>query len=495
MEPSAKLARRYLKFNVTGLPVARPPRNADEIYGFSRKLERLLRESRPIYREFADYLNRQKLGVARRLKHVENVLRFERRVLRGRRVEDLSLSQFKSAFSTIFNSERLDNDTKKLYKTSLKKFFEFLVSEKSGSKRSTWKKILAFLEGIKIRETEPKIEPLTEDEFRRLYEAAEDLQMKAIISLAYECGPRSGELLTCKIGDVRLHENYAEILVSGKTGQGALIAVRSYGDLVNHLAHHPLKDDPEAPLWFTWRGGVIKPLTHQTLNFRLKKLASKAGIKRQIRFHLFRHTAATEKAKFLTDREMCQYFRWSSRSSMPAKYAHLAARDVKPKILSYYTGERVSRQQILKCWRCSQPIQPGVRYCPRCGSPINQSEVIRTAIHVNKLEKTIQELQNKLDSLLGHVVKPSLRERDVKMIIDLDEDVSEITPEKLAEILEKKSHIPDLVIMRDGEEVIVENREDIVKSENKAYLYKAYMIGGRIVLEPIRLDYSNDYHF
>ncbi|MHC1628693.1 MAG: hypothetical protein ACXQTI_07675, partial [Candidatus Nezhaarchaeales archaeon] len=148
---------------------------------------------------------------------------------------------------------------------------------------------------------------------------------------------------------------------------------------------------------------------------------------------------------------------------------------------SYYTGEQASRQQILKCWRC--------------GSPINQSEVIRTAIHVNKLEKTIQELQNKLDSLLGHVVKPSLREKDVKMIIDLDEDVSEITPEKLAEILEKKSHIPDLVIMRDGEEVIVENREDIVKSENKAYLYKAYMIDGKIVLEPIESDDLNDYHF
>jgi len=477
------------------LLVTRPPRNADEIYGFSRKLERLLSGSRPIYREFADYLNRQRLGVARRLKHVENVLRFERKVLRGGKVEDLNLNQFKSAFLAILNNDELDNDTKKLYKISLKKFFEFLVSEKSNSKRNTWKKILAFLEGVKIRETEPRIEPLTEDEFRRLYEAAEDLQMKAIISLAYECGPRAGELLTCKIGDVRLHENYAEIFVSGKTGQGALIVVRSYGDLVSHLAHHPLKDDPEAPLWFTWRGGVIKPLTHQTLNFRLKKLASKAGIKRQIRFHLFRHTAATEKAKFLTDREMCQYFRWSSRSSMPAKYAHLAARDVKPKILSYYTGEQAPRKQTLKCWKCGQPIQPGVRYCPRCGSPINQEEVIRTAMHVNKLEKTIQELQNKLNSLIGHVVKPSLKEKDVKIIIDLDEDVSEITPEKLAKILKERRNVPDLVIMRDGEEVIVENREDIINSENKAYLYKAYMIDGRIVLEPIKSDDLNDYHF
>ena len=81
------------------------------------------------------------------------------------------------------------------------------------------------------------------------------------------------------------------------------------------------------------------------------------------------------------------------------------------------------------------------------------------------------------------------------MVIDLDEDASEITAEKLAEILEKKSYIPDLVIMRDGEEVIVENREDIVKSENKAYLCKAYMVGGKMVFELIEPDHLNDYRF
>ena len=116
-------------------------------------------------------------------------------------------------------------------------------------------------------------------------------------------------------------------------------------------------------------------------------------------------------------------------------------------------------------------------------------------MHVNKLEKTIQELQDKLNLLIGHVVKPSLREKDVKIIIDLDENVSEVTPEKLAEVLKERRHVPDLVIMRDGEKVIVENREDIVKSENKAYLYKAYMIDGKIVLEPISSDDLNDYHF
>ena len=485
-EPAAKLAGKYLKFNAGGLPVIRSPRNAEELYGFERKLERLLEGARPIFREFAEYLRRQRLGSARRLKHVENVCRLERRLFGGRKIEDRSFREFKFAFSKFLEDEHLDNDTKKIYKISLKKFFEFLVSEKSKAKRSTWRKILGFLEDVKIKETEPRIEPLSEEEFRKLYEAAEDIQLRAIISIAYECGPRAGELLTCRIGDVRLHENYAEILVSGKTGQGALLAVRSYGDLVNHLAHHPMKDDPEAPLWFIWRGGEFRPLTHSALNSRLKKLARKAGLKRRIRLHLFRHTAATEKAKFLTDREMCQYFRWSSRSSMPSRYAHLAARDVKPKILSHYTGEQIQHEKVLRCWKCGQPVQHGVKYCSRCGAPVDQSEVVRTAIHVKELEEAVRELQHKLDMLLDCIVKPSLRGKDVRIILDLDGDISRITPEALAKILERKNYVPDLVVMKDDEKISIENREKIVNSDGRLYLYKAYMIGDRIVLEPLR---------
>ena len=127
---AAKLARRYLKFNVRNDPMAKPPRDSDELYGFSRKLDRLLEKARPIFREFADYLGRQRLGLARRLKHVENVCRFERRFLVDRQVERVSSKEFKQAFSKILNDKGLDNDTKKLYRVSLKKFYEFLLAER-----------------------------------------------------------------------------------------------------------------------------------------------------------------------------------------------------------------------------------------------------------------------------------------------------------------------------------------------------------------------------
>ncbi|MCD6592678.1 tyrosine-type recombinase/integrase [Candidatus Bathyarchaeota archaeon] len=464
--------------------MAKPPRDSDELYGFSRKLDRLLEKARPIFREFADYLGRQRLGLARRLKHVENVCRFERRFLVDRQVERVSSKEFKQAFSKILNDKGLDNDTKKLYRVSLKKFYEFLLAERE-EKSGEWEKILEFLKNTKIRETEPKIEPLSDEEFQRLYEACNDLQMRAILSIARECGPRAGELLTCRVGGVRLHDDYAEIMVSGKTKQGPLLIISSYGDLINHLNHHPLRNDPSAPLWYIMRNGMLKPLTYGALSARLKRIAKRAGIKRRIWLHLFRHTAATEKARFLTDREMCQYFRWSSRSSMPSKYAHLAQRDVKPKILSYYAGKQVQEPKSITCWRCNQPIPPGVRYCPRCGAPINQDEVVRTAVRVNELESMLQRLERKFDLLVNSLIKQALKDGDIKMIIELDEDVSEITPEELAEILKKKDHVPDLLVMKKNGEISIEDREEIIRSSAKPYLYKAYVFGDKIILEPL----------
>ena len=171
---------------------------------------------------------------------------------------------------------------------------------------------------------------------------------------------------------------------------------------------------------------------------------------------------------------------------MPSRYAHLAARDVKPKILSHYTGEQIQHEKVLRCWKCGQPVQHGVKYCSRCGAPVDQSEVVRTAIHVRELEEAVRELQHKLDMLLDCIVKPSLRGKDVRIILDLDGDISRITPEALAKILERKNYVPDLVVMKDDEKISIENREKIVNSDGRLYLYKAYMIGDRIVLEPLR---------
>ena len=105
---------------------------------------------------------------------------------------------------------------------------------------------------------------------------------------------------------------------------------------------------------------------------------------------------------------------------------------------------------------------------------------------VRELENRILDLEQKLNDILEGVVKPNLREQDIKMIVNLDKEVGDITPEKFAEIMEEKNHIPDLVIARDGDELTLESRENLEKSDGKICRYVAYKMGSQLILEPLR---------
>ena len=359
--------------------MSRPPSDSNDLYGYRRRLKAWLKKVRPILREYVLYLKTvEGLGESRQLKHLQNVLRFERKYL-GKKLEHVKFSEFKKAVYKLLENDGLDNDTKYVYRVSFKKFFQFLLSEyEKDKRRKVWRRNLDFLEKIKIKQTAPRIEVLSENEFRKLYENAEDFQTRAIISIMYEAGLRAGELLSLRVKDVVIHENHIELNVYGKTGEGTVIIIKAYRDLANHLENHPLHDNPNAPLWFYIVKNKIKPLTYDALRMRLKRLAKKAGIKRRIWPHLFRHSAATEKAQYLTDREMCTYFRWSKTSRMPARYAHLAQRDIRRKLLSLYSENefQISKPKTSRCWKCGEILpSENIRYCPKCGVPLQANKI------------------------------------------------------------------------------------------------------------------------
>jgi len=63
---------------------------------------------------------------------------------------------------------------------------------------------------------EPEI--LTEDEVKRMIDAANSLRDKAFIAVLYEGGLGIGEILPIKVKDISFDEYGAKIIVSGKTG-------------------------------------------------------------------------------------------------------------------------------------------------------------------------------------------------------------------------------------------------------------------------------------
>jgi integrase len=281
--------------------------------------------------------------------------------------------------------------TKRDYKLVLKKFYKWLKRTDYYPDEVVWIRT-----SVRNRFKLPE-ELLSEDDIKRLVDAAENLRDKALILVLYESGCRIGELLTLRLKHVVFDEYGAVLMVSGKTGQRGVRIVFSAPKLQQWVENHPLKDDPDAPLWVT-RGTSKRNtiLTYGSVSTLLRMLAKRAGIKKRVYPHLFRHSRATHLANHLTEAQMKQYFGWVQGSRMASIYVHLSGRDVDRALLrlnGINLGEEV-REEIksLVCPRCRARNSPDARFCSKCGLCLDP----KTAMQVDELKAKIDRLINEL---------------------------------------------------------------------------------------------------
>jgi len=223
-------------------------------------------------------------------------------------------------------------------------------------------------------------EVLAEDEIKGMVEAAYSSRDRAFILSFYESGTRIGEFLPLKIKHVNFDTYGAVLRVTGKTGDRRIRLVASTLSLQGWLSEHPFKNDPEAYLWCklpTQNNPKFKNsyLSYGFISRLLNELALKAGIKKAVNPHAFRHSRATFMAKHLKEPEMREFFGWGKDSEMPAVYVHLSGRDVDNSVLAVYGIKEAARssEPIIKTWicqRCQEANEPASRYCKKCGLPV-----------------------------------------------------------------------------------------------------------------------------
>jgi integrase len=167
--------------------------------------------------------------------------------------------------------------------------------------------------GLKLpRITREEIDPLREEEARRLLEAARGDRLEALYILALNTGMRQGELLALKWDDADLengllrvrrtltHANKAFILGEPKT-KNSRRTIRLAKSAVDALQAHLSRQlaeiermgslyQPGGLIFATEAGTIINPSNLRNRSF--KPLLTRAGL-RPIRFHDFRHTCAT----------------------------------------------------------------------------------------------------------------------------------------------------------------------------------------------------------
>jgi len=304
-----------------------------------------------------------------------------------------------------------------LYKIEIKKFLKWVHTGKLNGGSYP-----ACVSWITLRQGRRSYgrEILSQDEIKQLVDVTDNQRDRAMLFVAYESGCRAGELVGLRIQDVEFDQYGAILRVGkeqGKTGERRIRLFESVPDLQLWISMNPGKDNPNAPLW---PSGKFKDQPIQKNGFAelVAKYAKKAGIKKKLCPHSFRHSRATHLATVLKEAQMREFFGWTKSSDMPSVYVHLSGRDVDKTLFEHYgikepvNGNEVSPLKKKVCPRCSAENSVTARFCWRCWIAFDtyKADEITACI--------IEEFIKQAPELLGKILKEK----------GLDQKIAELAP-------------------------------------------------------------------
>jgi len=283
---------------------------------------------------------------------------------------DIRKATRKDIEKLVFKIESSDYkpSTKRDLKITLRKFIKWMKGTDELPPEVSWIKT-----GMKDRTIKSPDEMLTEDEVKRLADQAPSIRDKAFIMTLYESGCRIGEILPMKLKSLHFDEYGAQLHVTGKTGYRRVRIIASVPILKAWLNQHPYRNDPNCYLWLC-NGSFMAYSTCLTM---LRLVAKKAGIRKGVNPHNFRHSRATYLANHLTEAQMKEYFGWYQASRMAAIYVHISGRDVDKSLLQLY-GIKIdddtekSKINPLGCPQCKTQNSAGSLFCSLCGIPLSE---------------------------------------------------------------------------------------------------------------------------
>ena len=313
------------------------------------------------------------------------------------------------------DSTELALATKHDFKTILKMFFKWYKGNDDF-----FPPIISWLKPrLKNKHKLPE-ELLTEDEVFQMAKAADHPRDRAFVLVLYETGCRIGEMLTLKIKNVQFDEYGAVLRVTGKTGDRRVRIISSAPALGEWMQIHAKASDPETQLWPPLSNSHKyhdRVMDYVSMCSVLRKLAVRAGIKKRIYPHLFRHSRATALAGKLTEAQMKEYFGWVQASDMASVYVHLSGRDVDSAMLALQgmvkpEDKKEEKMLVLNCPRCQEKNSPIAKFCLRCGTPMS----IQTALKIEDEKKNGDDMLNKL------MQNPEFKEYLFKKVVEMGLD-------------------------------------------------------------------------
>jgi integrase len=338
--------------------------------------------------------------------------------------------------------------THSLHRIIIIKFFKWLYYPSIESKKRPKPKIVENLPNYKRKEIsiyKPTDLWSTEDDLLFLkYCPSKRDRCYHTISRDLSCRPH--EILNLRLKDIifKITSNakqYAEVLVNGKTGSRHIPLISSLPYIKDWLEAHPQRGYSNAYLIPNLSDrGQLRMLSPSGLrqtykNYKIKLFPSllREDIPEDDKHHIKellnkpwnpyirRHSALTEKSKYLKENVLRQHSGWSRSSQMHLKYIHYFGNESSESILEEYGITPKGRQETevlnpKQCPNCNEPNKPDSKFCAKCRMVLTYDAYSETIEEKQLKDKQIEEMmrkQYKFEQLIQSLIdsgqlKPSI---------------------------------------------------------------------------------------
>jgi integrase/recombinase XerD len=279
----------------------------------------------PYLKSFKDYLKLERSlsgnSIDAYLTDIDKLFQYFDSINKHTNLKDVTSNDLK-LFITWINELGMLPSTQARVISGLKSFFSFLLLEQIITIDPT-----ALLESPRLSRKLP--DTLNIIEINQLIEAIDaskpdGMRNKAILEVLYGCGLRVTELISLRISNIHYESEYIKVIGKGNKerivpiGASALKFIKIY--IEESRVHISIKKGFEDYIFLN-RGGT--GLSRISVFTMIKALALKAGIKKSVSPHTFRHSFATHLIEGGADLRAVQEMLGHSSITTTEIYTHL----------------------------------------------------------------------------------------------------------------------------------------------------------------------------
>jgi len=307
----------------------------------------------------------------------------------------------------------LSDNTKSDYMLFMKRFIIWLIDE--GYCDLPKGKIEAIKPVKPKKVTKSANDLLTKQQIQDMINACTNSRDRALIATLYEGAFRVGEIGLMTWKDLDFSDpNFITANTDFKTGIPRYIPLhtaRPY--LIRWKNDYLVEPEGDMPVFLSQ---FYTNLTYRAIKSQLDIIAKKAGIKKHITPHIFRHSRITHMIRDGWSDSIVKSVAWGNlETGMFKTYVHLTNNDIISEARRRHGIEESENEDddTLKprqCGRCLALNTPTDNFCSVCGNPLTEEvaadlESMKNEIHSDeRFLKIIHELETKIENLKAAIL-------------------------------------------------------------------------------------------